>query len=64
MGDATIETLQGINGDQLLRNSRTHGGGPDMMVRMAPPPGGADGEAQALRNSARRHGAASRSRCC
>ena len=24
MGDATIETLQGINGDQVLRNSRTH----------------------------------------
>ncbi len=28
MGDATIETLQGINGDQLLRHSRTIGGGP------------------------------------
>jgi hypothetical protein len=50
MGDATIEMLQGINGDQLLRNSRTIGGGPGMMVRVAPPPGGADGEAQALRN--------------
>ena len=49
MGDATIETLQGINGDQILRNSRTIGGGPNMMVRIAPP-GGADGEAQALRN--------------
>jgi hypothetical protein len=49
MGDATIEMLQGINGDQLLRNSRTIGGGPGMMVRIAPPPGGADGEAQALR---------------
>jgi len=49
MGDATIETLQGINGVQILRNSRTIGGGPNMMVRIAPP-GGADGEAQALRN--------------
>jgi hypothetical protein len=49
MGDATIETLQGINGDQLLRNSRTIGGGPNLMVRIAPP-SGADGEAQAWRN--------------
>jgi hypothetical protein len=49
MGDATIEMLQGINGDQVLRHSRTIGGGPSMVVRMAPP-GGADGEAQALRN--------------
>jgi hypothetical protein len=49
-GDATIEMRQGINGDQVLRNSRTIGGGPGMMVRIAPPPGGADGEAQALRN--------------
>ena len=49
MGDATIEMLQGINGDQILRNSRTIGGGPNMMIRIAPP-GGADGEAQALRN--------------
>src|SRR6185503_15772732 len=37
MGDATIEMLQGINGDQLLRNSRTIGGGPGMMVRIAAP---------------------------
>ena len=49
MGDATIEMLQGVNGDQLLRHSRTIGGGPGMMLRVAPP-GGADGEAQALRN--------------
>ena len=48
-GDATIEVLQGINGEQVLRNSRTIGGGPNMMIRLAPP-GGADGEAQALRN--------------
>jgi hypothetical protein len=50
MGDATIELLQGINGDELLRNSRTIGGGPGMMIRLGPPPGGPDGEAQALRN--------------
>ena len=49
MGDATIEMLQGVNGDQVLRHSRTIGGGPGMMVRIAPP-GGADGDAQALRN--------------
>jgi len=49
MGDATIEMLQGVNGDQVLRHSRTIGG-PGMVVRMGPPPGGADGEAQALRN--------------
>src|SRR5215213_6093588 len=41
MGDATIETLQGINGEQVLRNSRTLGGGPNMMIRIASP-GGAD----------------------
>jgi len=50
MGDATIEMLQGVNGDQVLRHSRTIGGGPGMVVRMAPPPSGADREAQALRN--------------
>src|SRR6185295_12495974 len=50
MGDATIELLQGVNGDQVLRHSRTIGGGPNMMVRFAAPPGGADAEAQALRN--------------
>ena len=50
MGDATIVVLQGVNGDQVLRNSRTIGGGPGMIVRIGPPPGGSDGEAQALRN--------------
>jgi hypothetical protein len=51
MGDATIVVLQGVNGDQLLRNSRTIGGGPGMIVRMAPPGGGGpDADAQALRN--------------
>ena len=50
MGDATIEMLQGINGEQVLRHSRTIGGGAGMMVRMAPPASGPDAEAQALRN--------------
>lgn len=50
MGDATIEMLQGINGDQLLRRSRTIGGAPGLVLRTAPPPSGPDAEAQALRN--------------
>jgi hypothetical protein len=50
MGDATIEMLQGVNGEQVLRHSRTIGGGAGMMVRMAPPASGPDAEAQALRN--------------
>jgi len=49
IGDATIVVLQGINGDQVLRHSRTINGGPNMMIRMGSP-GGADTEAQALRN--------------
>jgi len=49
-GDATIVTLQGVNGDQVLRNARTIGGGPNMIVRMAPPAAGSDAEAQPLRN--------------
>jgi len=52
MGDATIVTETGINGDKLLRNSRTIGGGPNMIIRMpGPPPAGSDAEAQAVRNS-------------
>jgi hypothetical protein len=50
MGDATIEILQGVNGDQVLRNSRTIGGGGGMMIRMGSGPTGPEGEAQALRN--------------
>jgi hypothetical protein len=50
-GDATIVLLQGINGDRVLRNSRTIGGGPNMFIRAgAPPEAGSDAEAQALRN--------------
>jgi hypothetical protein len=52
MGDATIVTGTGINGDKLLRSSKTIGGGPNMIIRMPPPPAaGSDAEAQALRNS-------------
>jgi len=51
MGDATVVMLQGINGDQVLRNSRTIGGGPGMIIRVAPPPAGSDAEGQALRNA-------------
>jgi hypothetical protein len=49
--DTTIEMMQGLNGDQVLRGSRTIGGGPNMMLRMTPPGSGSDGEAQALRNA-------------
>jgi hypothetical protein len=45
--DTTIEMLQGLNGDQVLRGSRTIGGGPNMVMRMG---SGDDAEAQALRN--------------
>ena len=52
MGDATITTEQGINGDTLLRHSSVMGGGPNMVIRLPPPPApGTDEEAQALRNS-------------
>src|SRR5262249_11652602 len=51
VGDATIVMLQGINGDQVLRNSRTIGGGPGMVFRIAQPPAGSDAEGQALRNA-------------
>ena len=50
MGDATIVILNGINGDALLRNSKTLNAGPGMMIRMpSPPTAGSDAEAQALR---------------
>jgi hypothetical protein len=50
MGDATIVMLNGINGDTLLRNSKTLNAGPGMMIRMpSPPAAGSDAETQALR---------------
>jgi hypothetical protein len=51
IGDATIVMLQGVNGDRVLRNSRTIGGGPGMVFRVAPPATGSDAEGQALRNA-------------
>jgi hypothetical protein len=50
MGDATIVLLTGINGETLLRNSKTLNAGPGMMIRMpSPPAAGSDAETQALR---------------
>jgi len=51
IGDLTIVLEQGLNGDRLLRNQRTMNGPPGAVIRMAPPPAGADAEAQALRNA-------------
>ena len=52
MGDATIVTETGINGETLLRHTATIGGGPNMVIRMPPPPAhGSDAETQALRAS-------------
>jgi hypothetical protein len=50
MGDVTIVTEQGVNGDKLLRNQRTLNAPPGMVVRTGPPPTG-DAEAQAIRNA-------------
>jgi hypothetical protein len=52
MGDATIITEQGLNGDTLLRNSRVLNAPAGAMIRTPPPPAaGSDAETQALRNS-------------
>jgi hypothetical protein len=48
MGDAVMTRETGVNGDQLLQNQKTSGGGPGMMIRMAGPEG-AVGDAIALR---------------
>jgi hypothetical protein len=45
--DTTVEMLQGLNGDQVLRGSRTIGGGPNMVMRIG---SGPEADAQALRN--------------
>jgi hypothetical protein len=50
MGDVTIVTEQGLNGDTLLRSQRTLNAPPGMMVRMGPARTG-DAEAQAIRNA-------------
>ena len=52
MGDATIITEQGLNGDTLIRNSRILNAPAGAMIRTPPPPApGSDAEAQAIRNS-------------
>jgi hypothetical protein len=53
MGDAAlVVTEQGINGDQLLRHSRTLNTPPGAVIRIPPPPvRGSEQEAQLLRNS-------------
>lgn len=53
MGDAAlIVTEQGVNGDKVLRNSKTLNTPPGVIVRMPPPPApGSDAEMQMLRNS-------------
>ncbi len=52
MGDATMVTETGLNGETLLRNSRTIGGGPNMIIRMpGPPAAGSAAEAQGVRSA-------------
>jgi hypothetical protein len=49
-GDLTLVTDQGVNGDVLLRGSRTFNAPPGAIIRTPPPPvKGSDAEAQALR---------------
>jgi hypothetical protein len=53
MGDQTaLVTMQGINGDKLLRATRIINAPPGAMIRTPPPPApGSDAEAQAVRNA-------------
>jgi len=53
MGDASlVVTEQGINGELLLRHSKTLNTPPGAVIRVPPPPArGSDAEAQGLRNS-------------
>jgi hypothetical protein len=50
LGDIQLITEQGLNGDKLLRNSRTLNAPAGAMIRVPPPPTG-DAEAQAIRNA-------------
>jgi hypothetical protein len=50
MGDMTVVTEQGINGEKLLRSQRSMNAPPGAVIRMGPPPAG-DAEAQAIRNA-------------
>jgi hypothetical protein len=52
MGGLTLVTEQGVNGNTLLRRSRTLNAPPGAMIRTPPAPAaGSDAEAQALRNA-------------
>ena len=53
MGDASLVVTElGVNGDQLLRNSKTLNTPPGAVIRIPPPPAkGSEAEAQMLRNS-------------
>ena len=49
-GGLTLETSQGVNGDQLLRAARTFNAPPGAIIRTPPPPAkGSEAEAQAVR---------------
>jgi hypothetical protein len=50
MGDFTVITEQGVNGETLLRNQRSVNAPPGVVIRMGQPPTG-DAEAQAIRNA-------------
>jgi hypothetical protein len=50
MGDMTVVTEQGINGEKLLRSQHAVNAPPGAVIRMGPAPAG-DAEAQALRNA-------------
>jgi len=50
MGDFTVLTEQGVNGEKLLRNQRSVNAPPGVVIRMGTPPTG-DAETQAIRNA-------------
>ena len=50
LGDIQLITEQGLNGEKLLRSSRTLNAPAGAMIRVPPPPTG-DAEAQAIRNA-------------
>jgi hypothetical protein len=50
VGDIQLITEQGVNGEKLLRSSRTVNAPPGAMIRLPPPPTG-DAETQAIRNA-------------
>jgi len=50
LGDFTVITEQGVNGEKLLRHQRSVNAPPGVVIRMGTPPTG-DAEAQAIRNA-------------